>query len=100
MDKVYVRKEYYDEYAYGEELIEVYSSPGPAIEKIKDSLLDFYGSRYGYESFEELVKNKDDFMSEDDTFRIDETSVYVSIGEGIHYGTHFWVLKEYEVQKR
>ena len=80
--KVFVYKVYCDEYAYGEEQIEVYRNREDAIAKLKSDVEKEYGMK-----FEEIPSSIG--LSEDDTFEED----YVSIQNG-DGGAFFWIVEE------
>ena len=92
MSKVYVYKEYCDDDAYGEEIIEVYADK----EKARSQLLERMAGAFYYDG--PLSKaNLSQFLAsegilgEDDDFTSDYASI--SCGKGVCY----WVIEEKEV---
>ncbi len=84
--KVYVYKVYDDEYAYGEESIQVFGSKDKAIAELKKDVSEYYKM-----PFEDIPSNEDIFDKNDDNFSED----YVSILDGDH--CLFWIIEEHEV---
>ncbi len=86
MSKVYVYKIYNDEYAYGEEDIQVFADKKDAIEELKKDVSECYKM-----PFEDVVNDETIFNKEEDSF----SEEYVSIMQGDH--CLFWIIEEHEV---
>lgn len=80
---VYIYKEYNDGDAYGEELVQVFSTKRDAMTTLKKSVEEHYGVQ-----FAEIPNNGDIFNKDEDSF----SDTYVSINEGD--GVCFWVIEE------
>lgn len=80
---VYIYKEYNDRQAYGEELIQVFSTQKDATDTLKKSVEEHYGIL-----FKEIPSNANIFNKEEDSF----SDTYVSINEG--NGVCFWAVEE------
>ena len=74
---VYVYKEFNDEYAYGEEMINVFSSMKKAKAHLKKQVEDVFGCK-----FEDVPHDEDDTLSPD----------YVSVATGD--GVMFFIVEE------
>lgn len=83
--KVYVYKEYSEEYPYGEEIVEVYFSKEKAEEKLKARVETVFGCAWN-----DIPSHID--LQDDDTFERDYVSVRVR-----DYPMYF-VVEEHEVQ--
>ena len=83
-NKVYVYKQYYDRYAYGEEKISLYADHESAEIALKNDVEQYYEA-----SWEDIPTVA--HLSEDDTFSPD----YVSIDTG--NGIVFWIIEAHEV---
>lgn len=83
--KVYLYKEYFDEDAYGEEIVEVYAKKDEAIQRLRERVEEKYGV-----PFSEIPEALG--LAMDDTFQDD----YVSIGNG-DGAVSFWFVEEKEV---
>lgn len=83
-EKIYVYKEYCDDNAYGEEIIELYQNRAKAEKRLKDRIEETYGL-----SWDDIPDEYD--FDENDTFKPD----YVSICHGDC--TSFWIVEEKEV---
>ena len=79
---VYVYKSFCDEYAYSEEVVEVYASKEAAMKRLKEDVESAYGLKW-----EEIPEEIG--LDEDDGF----TPEYVSIYDG-DGATSFWVVEE------
>ena len=82
--KVYVYKQYNDDYAYGEEVIEVYANKTDAEKALRKDVEDYYEV-----SWDEVPNAA--LVNDDDTFKTD----YVSIYDGDK--CLFWIIEEKEV---
>ena len=83
-NKVYVYKQYYDRYAYGEEKISLYADQESAETALKNDVEQYYEA--SWEDIPTIAQ-----LSEDDTFSPD----YVSVDTG--NGTVFWIVEAHEV---
>lgn len=88
-NKVYVYKQYNDDYTYGEERIEVFESKDDAVAELKADVEEHYAL-----PFETIPNNRHIFDAESDSF----SEEYVSIMDGDH--CLFWIIEEHEVRKR
>lgn len=84
--KMYIYKVYNDEYAYGEESIQLFASKKDAINELKKDVSEYYEM-----PFEDIEKNEKIFDKESDIFSED----YVSISEDDH--CLFWIVEEHYV---
>ena len=80
---VFVYKTYNDEYAYGEEKIQVFSTLELAQKELKKDVEEHYGV-----PFKTIPENEDIFDKEDDNF----SENYVSISNGD--SCCFWFIEE------
>ena len=85
--KVYVYKQYCDEYAYGEEIIEVYADKSTAEEQLRKDVENAFNM--SWDSIPQAIG-----IDDDDTF----TKDYVSISYGD--SCQFWIIEEKEVVER
>lgn len=86
--KVHVYKEYYDNYAYGEEIIRVFEDRDEAEKYLKKRV------EQNFETEWENVPQVAGIDLHEDTFEKD----YVSICDG--NGTAFWIIESYETIRK
>ena len=84
--RLYVYKEYNDEYAYGEEVVELYSTKEKAMERLREAVEEAF--KCSWNDIPEEVG-----LDDMDTFEED----YVSINNG-DGATAYFVIEEKEVQ--
>ena len=84
MNTIYVYKEFYDSYAYGEELIEVYESLDNAKRRLKECAEEYFECKF-------INIPKENKFDESDTF----SDTYISYNDG--NGCHFWIIEEKQV---
>lgn len=84
---VYVYKQFHDDYAYGEEIIELYEDKADAEAALKKDVEEGYG--VPWDDIPDEIG-----LEEDDTLKPD----YVSIGDGD--GCAFWIIEEKEIKPR
>lgn len=95
-NKVYVYKEYNDEYAYGEELIKVFSTKEKALECLKKEVFGWASDKFG-----ENIKSIDSLKEvlESEGYSLDDCSIYedyMSIYDGDC--TLFFIVEECPVE--
>ena len=97
--EVYVLKEYNDEYAYGEEVVRVFSNAEDAINALKESFAES-NQEYGSDFDEIIAKMKEDGVidEKDDTVRVEEDNAYISIMYLKGDGCCYWSVDKKEVE--
>lgn len=81
--KVFVYKEYNDDYDYGEELVKVFSHRDDAMRELKKSVEEYFG--VPWDSVPSRLDPEEDIFSDD----------HISAGNG-RGGTVHWVVEEHE----
>lgn len=95
--KVWVYQEYNDEYAYGEQITEIYDNPRTPIEKVKEFFVGEF-SEYG-ETFEEVIEGlrADGRIDENDSVDVEEDRLHICVAYLTGKGYNFWNVYPLEI---